>query len=344
VRSRKNPSFLLLLFVLTSLFGAQARATACNESITRRWIGNLFEGRDRAAEYFNQRVRNQKIKKFDFDAYFAAKEELAPLEKLPNIPPRTEFEAHMAWLESAETRALETQRDKEFSKNLPTLEETLLNGTPRQKKALALWSRNYASRFEKGFTALELRRASADLTLILHDSRLDLGELTRVGLPDATSRFIKSEAHARIFEKGMLEVFGRKELIRPPKFAERVFELLQKKGFKWPINVVTNTGFFLSSKNLINGALITLPKHQIARVSARDLAELMAKGWQNEGERLTLKYAPQVQKQIVYNAFKNTLGDLSYGTTAFIVYRFVKNHFAYEGKLEEQRHRTEIEK
>jgi|GEM_PF-3312474 len=355
-RKRTNLScFLLLTLSFLAVNAADAIATEpCDLHAFRRWVDVVFNGRDEAQEFIARTLQSGKLKHFDFKAYFQAKEKFSELETLPPIPGRDHFEEHLAWLESAESRATDQvggataldevggahALDGSFAQNLPTVEGILLHGTARQKNALARWSKKYGPLFDRKFSRGELAQASADLSLILHDSRLNLETLNRAGVQNLSQAFVETELHSKILEKGLIRVFGKSDLIRKDRLIDQVKRLLQRSGVKWPVNGAMNTAFFLSSRYLFRAVLITLPNSRIARISTEDMAKLLVEGFEKRGPEMAAKYAPKVRQQVFYNAVKKGVRNFSYLSLSYVAHQIIETHLAYEDQLDRQRHRT----
>jgi len=310
----------------------------CDLHAFRRWANIVFTGRDEAQEFIARALQSDKLKHFDFETYFQAKEKFAELETLPSIPDRENFEAHLAWLESAETRAMDKVGG---ATALPSLEDILLSGTARQKNALTRWSKKYGPLFQKKFSRGQLAQASTDLSLILHDSRLSLETLNRAGIQNLSKTFVESNLHAKILEKGLIRVFGRSNLIRKDRLIDQVKLLLQKNGVKWPVSGVLNTASFLSSRYLFRAVLISLPNNRIARISTEDMAKLIVEGLEKRGPEMAAKYAPKVKRQVFYNAIKKGVRNFSYLSFSYVAHQIIQTHLAYQHQLDRQRHRTQ---
>jgi hypothetical protein len=322
---------------------SQAKDFICSPKQFRKWATAVFDARDSSREFVARTLNGKKIKGFNVDRYIEAKEELSLLDTLPPIPERKTFEQHLAWLEEAESRAMATSADQRLVRSLPTIKDVMTIGNQRQQRALAKWSKRYGPMFEKKFSRRQLERATADLTLILHDSKFDIAMLARHGVKDSSIDYVLTQTHAKTLENGLLSVFGE-DLIRKDQMLDQVKNLLEKNPVKWPVNAAVNTGFFLSSKYIFSGVLVTLPRHQIARITAEDMALILTEGWAKHGTAMAAKYAPQVKKQIFYNSAKNIFGDLSYLSTAYIATEFIRNHYGYEDKIDQKKHRTDVVK
>lgn len=287
-------SALILSLLLVSMTSVMAKP--CN---TREIIASILGVKDSTGEWLRKHFQYKSVREFDSELYFKNKAEFDNLKtvgQLPDAPPKSESERHLAWLDT----------QTETGEMLPSVLDVLDKGTETQKARLHKWVKKYS---EKKLTDHQIHEAAVDLSLILHNTKFNLPELIRNGAGKMAEKMVKSQYHQHFIHEQLKLALVESEFLKKENLLNVLMRWKETTPGKWIYTAGANAYAFSMAKDYGHLLLIALPEHQIAKLTAEDLAILMKTGGVNSPkfEEIASRYQGVVKKQVLYNTIHSII-------------------------------------
>ncbi len=285
---------ILFILLLAAPLSSKGATHPCNPHMI---LGKILETPDQTTEWLARHFQYQDVKNFDADLYFKSKDEFENLMvtgHAPKQPHHHEFEKTAAWWDA------QTGSGKKF----PAIGEVLENGTETQKARLSEWVDHYSDR---KLTEFQIKQASTELSLILNNTKYTLSELRKHGADGLAKKMVTSQYHQSLIQKQMMFELRESGLIKK----ENILNVLNRFGRtnpgKWLLTGSANAYSLGTATKWRHTLILSLPDHQIARLTLEDLEILMKTGGVNSTRfaEIAAGYKSAVVKQVLYNSVQD---------------------------------------